>query len=128
LLYFYFFPAQGDQVIIVTGWNRIIFSAISILAVFVFFVCHSPDLPQLITSSLAFFGLTSYGVYLLHPIVAWYIDGVFDYIELVLLVNKLPYFRTLFSLALTMYFSAMTYKYLEMPFIIYAKRVLAIKK
>lgn len=123
IILFIFYPVQGDQIVIVTGWNRIYFSFVSIFIVFVFFV-SPPKVPKLVALSLTFLGLASFGIYLLHPIIAWYIDGVFDFIESIFLIHKLPYVRTLFSLIFTLFLSLITYKYFETPFILFAKRKL----
>jgi exopolysaccharide production protein ExoZ len=69
LLGFAFYPASGDQISLVVGINRIAMSMISIFIVFVFFKCPMA-LPRWLNLSLERLGVATYGVYLLHPIVA----------------------------------------------------------
>jgi len=65
---FVFYPASGDQITIVTGANRFVFSAASVLLVLGFFKSGF-SLGRLLGTPLLQLGLATYGVYLLHPIV-----------------------------------------------------------
>lgn len=67
---FFFYPVEGDKIAIVTGINRIIFLFASIILVVFFYKFSSYDIiPKNIQYPLEQFGIATYGVYLLHPIV-----------------------------------------------------------
>jgi len=70
---FLFYPVEGDKIAIVTGINRIIFLFASIILVVFFYKFSSYELvPKSIQYPLEQFGIATYGVYLLHPIVNTY--------------------------------------------------------
>ncbi len=56
----------GDQIALVTGWNRVAFSAFSIALVAAFYRL-APRLPPSLSRLLVALGTVTYGVYLLHP-------------------------------------------------------------
>ena len=70
---FLFYPATGNQIAITTGVNRVIFLLASIMLVTAFykFSQHS-FIPKGIQYPLEQFGIATYGVYLLHPLVNSY--------------------------------------------------------
>lgn len=61
-------PVTGNQIHIVTGWNRLAFSAASILIVFAAYQYRGSGW-KLLSAPLTQMGLATYGIYLLHPIV-----------------------------------------------------------
>ena len=63
---FLFYPSNGDEVILVTGANRFIFSTASILMVIAFYKAQL-KIPRLLSIPLKQLGIVTYGVYLLHP-------------------------------------------------------------
>lgn len=63
-----FYPVMGDQALIVTGANRFVFCAASVLLVLAFYK-SGIALWLGIATPLTQFGLATYGVYLLHPLV-----------------------------------------------------------
>ncbi|MBG6079390.1 acyltransferase family protein [Rubrivivax gelatinosus] len=65
---FVLYPVAGDQALLVTGANRFVFSAASVLLVLAFFK-SAIALPRLLATPLTQLGLATYGVYLLHPLV-----------------------------------------------------------
>jgi exopolysaccharide production protein ExoZ len=65
---FLLYPVTGDQVNIVTGFNRIVFCLASLGMVFAFYQLHV-QLPAWLSRPLAHFGLATYGLYLLHPVI-----------------------------------------------------------
>jgi len=67
LAVFVFHPVDGNQVRIVTGWNRVVFCGASVAIVFGFYK-HGIGLGRLLAFPLTHLGLATYGVYLLHPI------------------------------------------------------------
>lgn len=119
---FFIYPASGDQINIVTGYNRIAIAAISILVVFCFYKCV-PSLPRQLSGVLVRLGIATYGVYLLHPIVAWYVASGFDMIEQILGLQKIKYIRTLISIPFTIGIALLTYRYFEAPLIALGKRL-----
>lgn len=78
---FLFFPVSGDQINIVTGTNRIVFMIASFLLVLSFYkLPHEIErkIPKIISSSFEQFGIATYGIYLLHPIVLFYWQRIID--------------------------------------------------
>ncbi len=65
---FLLYPVTGDTALLVTGINRFVFSAASVLLVLAFFK-SAIVLPRLLAMPLTQLGLATYGVYLLHPLV-----------------------------------------------------------
>jgi peptidoglycan/LPS O-acetylase OafA/YrhL len=63
-----FYPAIGDQALIVTGVNRVVFCTACVLLVLSFYKSNLP-LPRVLAMPLTQLGLATYGVYLLHPLV-----------------------------------------------------------
>jgi peptidoglycan/LPS O-acetylase OafA/YrhL len=78
LLFFLFYPTIGDQIVIVTGFNRVLFLLFSILLVISFYkfdLYHF--VPKIVGIPLEKFGIATYGVYLLHPLVLLYVGAIF---------------------------------------------------
>ena len=70
---FVFYPVYGDKIAIVTGENRLVFLFASILMVVSFYKFTGYDLvPRGVQYPLEQFGIATYGVYLLHPVVNSY--------------------------------------------------------
>ena len=67
-------PVDGNQIHIVTGWNRLAFSAASILIVFAVYQYRGTGW-KVLSAPLTHMGLATYGIYLLHPIV-WEVTHV----------------------------------------------------
>lgn len=119
---FFIYPASGDQINVATGYNRIAMVVISIVIVLVFYKC-APVLPRHVSGFLVRLGVATYGVYLLHPIIAWYVACGFDFLEQLLALQKIKYIRTLISIPLTIGMALLTYRYLEAPLIAVGKRL-----
>ena len=68
LAVFALYPVSGDQILVVTGLNRVVFSAAAVLLVLSFFKLEV-TLPPILAWPLTQLGLATYGVYLLHPLV-----------------------------------------------------------
>jgi peptidoglycan/LPS O-acetylase OafA/YrhL len=118
VLLFVFVPFNGDQINIVTGNGRIIFSIISICLVFSVYKLEI-SLPKIIEYPLEKLGIATYSVYLLHPIVYWYTTIAFHRI----LKIDHPRFLFISIIAITITLSIISYKYLEKPFIDIGKRL-----
>jgi exopolysaccharide production protein ExoZ len=120
-LFFVLYPASGDTISLVTGTNRLLFSAICFLICFCVFKLHF-QFPKVIHKPLTLIGEASYSLYLLHPII-WKITSFF-----LNLVNerffKLPQeYNILFSILLTIVVSNWSYEYFEKYFLHFGKKV-----
>lgn len=116
-LAFFLYPASGDQISLVTGFNRVAMSIISVGIVLAFYKC-APALPKFIGDKFEQLGIATYGVYLLHPIVMDFTRGAFQIIGL-----QIKYVPTLVAIGLTIVFALLTYKYFEAPLIKLGKRL-----
>ncbi|MFC6806271.1 acyltransferase family protein [Methylophaga thalassica] len=74
------YPVSGDKIAIVTGVNRIIFMFASIFLVISFysFSKWENNVPIALKYPLEQFGLVTYGIYLLHPIVNLYLGYILE--------------------------------------------------
>lgn len=112
---FIFWPAQGDQIDLVSGTNRIIFSLSCLLISLAFFKIEI-NIPTIIQKSLSMLGEASYSVYLLHPIV-YLVFNFFN--KRILHFSKI---NTIFiASVLTITCSYLTYIYFEKYFMKLAK-------
>lgn len=75
LLGLFFYPADGNQIEIVTGSNRIVFTLLSALLVIGFYKFNL-SLPYSISYPLEKLGLVTYGVYILHPIIKVFVSDI----------------------------------------------------
>lgn len=118
---FVFYPVSGDPVQLVSGTNRLIFTAACFLISIAFYK-STFTLPRFLHSPLSLLGEASYSVYLLHPIVFkiaemyFFIPGkdkAFSYYILLIIV----------SLSATLIFSYLIYNYFEKYFMKMGKTV-----
>lgn len=65
---FALYPVYGNRIALVTGWNRLLFTAIMFAICFCFFKITF-ELPRFLHKPLAVLGEASYSVYLIHPLV-----------------------------------------------------------
>lgn len=65
-------PSYGNQICLVTDWNRIVYSIFAVALVFTFYK-NSVQLPRLFQKLFQILGESTYGIYLLHPIVYSYV-------------------------------------------------------
>ncbi len=113
---FWLYPADGDKVQIVTGIQRVVLSLSSIIFVLFVFVLN-PIIKSTPNKVLAFFGQSSYSIYLLHPLVS---------ITIVFICSKLGIDKPmayLLSFLVTLVVSWLTFKYIEKPMMIIGKTV-----
>ena len=109
-LLFIFYPASGDRITLVMGWNRLIFLALSFLICGgVYFLNYR--LPGMLHKSLTLTAEISFGLYLLHPVVYFFLLKHFkeqlkglDQTILVLMVAVLAYLV-----------SYLAFRFVEMP-------------
>lgn len=111
ILLFCFLPFEGNQITIVSGIGRIVFVSISFLIVLCFYKMKI-TLPDIMSNSLETFGIATYGVYLLHPVIYQYEKFIFKAIGL----NNLTllYISVVVS---TVILSVISYKYFELKMI-----------
>jgi exopolysaccharide production protein ExoZ len=69
---FTFLPYHGNGIVLVTRWPRIIFSVLSILAVFSVYKIDF-TVPRFIEYPLSKLGVATYAVYLLHPVIPYFL-------------------------------------------------------
>lgn len=113
----FIYPSSGDQIAIVTGFNRLALSAISVLIVLAFYK-FPPALHPTLSKPLEQVGIATYGVYLLHPIVINWTHKAFEAADF-----EAPYLFAAVVIAFTIGFSLLTFKYLELPLIKMGKRI-----
>lgn len=109
-LLFTYYPAAGDRIVLVAGWNRVVFLALSFLiCTAVYFLNFR--LPAFLHKPLTLTAEISFGLYLLHPIVYFFLTLKFaTYTErlnhqiLVLLIAGLAYVL-----------SYMAFRFIEIP-------------
>ncbi len=114
---FIFYPAVGDQIHIVSGAGRVVFSLASVLLVFAFYK-NTVQIPQIIGVPLTHLGAITYGVYLLHPIAYRAIIFVLKKIHMELP----PYAMISGTMASTIILALLSFRLLEEPFIRLGKR------
>lgn len=108
---FCFYPVEGDQINIVTGFNRIIFS-ISAIALTLGFYKWTLDIPNWVSKPFANLGEATYGVYLLHPIVFFVINKLFSN----------PFLCVVLTMVSTIIAANLSYQFYEKKFIKIGKR------
>jgi peptidoglycan/LPS O-acetylase OafA/YrhL len=77
LLAFVFVPAEGSQVSLVTGWERVGFSVLCLIICIAFYK-GKLALPGVANKVMSLLGEVSYSIYLLHPILYWALAGYFQ--------------------------------------------------
>ena len=118
ILTFILYPVEGNQIRIVSGWERIIFSALSFSICTSFYATRGKYIITPIKSILSFLGETSYSIYLLHPLVFL---GLREWD--VKMVSQTEHF--ILSLVLTLCMSYLSYELVEKPFVRLGKRLLS---
>ncbi len=104
-------PFGGDRISIVTGLGRVIFVVLALVIVFCFYKLEI-ELPQILSSTFEKFGLMTYSVYLIHPV-------VFTYTKHFLTVVDLKYRILLFTMVavITLVISIYSFKLFELKWI-----------
>jgi exopolysaccharide production protein ExoZ len=115
---FLFFPASGDQVHLVTGVNRIVFVTASVCVVMATYKARLGRVPRAIRAALGQFGIATYGVYLLHPIVAMILGR---FLIGVGLRDSAAHFIGIAIATVTI--ALLSYRYLETPMIRIGKKL-----
>ena len=107
-----FYPVSGDQINIISGFNRIVFALASIVLTLGFYKLEA-DFPGWFSKPFANLGEATYGVYLLHPIVF-------------IFANKLvsnPIASILLTSIITIIAANISYRFYEKPFIKIGKKL-----
>ncbi|HAV5699790.1 TPA: acyltransferase [Acinetobacter baumannii] len=105
-------PVSGDQIVLVTGINDVIFSLASV-AITLGFYKLEVTLPEWITKPFANLGEATYGVYLLHPVIY-------------IFTNKLianPYLCIATTVCITIVAANISYQFYEKRFIKIGKKL-----
>jgi exopolysaccharide production protein ExoZ len=114
---FVVYPAVGQQTVLISGNNRIVFSLLSIAICFLIFTLDV-QLPIFIEKQLTTLGEISYGVYLIHPIVFLELrQFLANYIEIP------PQTFFVIALFVTVFISFLIYSWLEKPLIRLGKKI-----
>lgn len=111
LLIYEFYPVSGNQINIVQGIDRVLFSLSAIVLTLGFYKL-TLDMPGFISKPLANLGEATYGVYLLHPIVYMFINKI---------VNQ-PIYTILLTIIFTIIAANISYKFFEKPFVKLGKK------
>jgi peptidoglycan/LPS O-acetylase OafA/YrhL len=81
ILLFSLLPYGGNQISLVSGFGRLVFVALSFIIVFCFYKL-SITLPKFLGNTLETFGIATYGVYMLHPVVFVYSNFILKAINI----------------------------------------------
>lgn len=109
---FCLYPIDGDQIVLVTGIGRIVFVMISFLIVLCFYKLQI-NLPSFLTKPLELFGLATYGVYILHPVIYFFVKDSLNIKSGLLIIVPI----------VTVFLSFFLYNYFELKFITIGKRL-----
>jgi len=109
-------PSLGNQIHLVTGWNRIIYSVFALTLVLAFYK-NTFQLPYLFQKLFRILGESTYGIYLLHPIVYSYVG---------LIAKKMGQFSSpllfLSTSVITIILAYCSYIFIEQPMIKIGKK------
>lgn len=117
VLMFCYVPFSNDQINIVTGIGRIVFVLISFFIV-LFFYKGDLRIPFFLKRILDNIGLSTYGIYILHPIIYQYAKITLP--NIIMTNTLVVYFGISFF---TIFFSFMLYQYIELQLIKIGKNV-----
>lgn len=117
---FIFYPVSGDQINLVIGTNRLVFTSVCFLICICFYKL-SVQLPKLIHKPLTLLGEASYSVYLIHPII-WSITSIASHIISEYIIPIPQSVRLSLSVLLTLVTSYYVYQYFEKYFVKLGKK------
>lgn len=112
IIFFIFYPTEGNGITLVTGVNRILFTLMCVVITFSFFKINY-RLPVFGTA-LKLLGEASYSIYLLHPIV-WVLLSRTD-------IN--PIVKIIICVVLSVGVSILVYRMFERPFMKLGKKLI----
>jgi peptidoglycan/LPS O-acetylase OafA/YrhL len=108
-------PFNGDQISIVTGINKIFYGILSILMVYSLALTANPN-SKIFQNIFKFIGDISYSVYLLHPIIFWYMATLIKR-------QEMPYTFVILCSILTLFTSWAVFTILEKNMIKLGKKL-----
>tara|TARA_R110002073_G_scaffold325056_1_gene503573 strand:+ start:8679 stop:9716 length:1038 start_codon:yes stop_codon:yes gene_type:complete len=108
-LLFIYYPSSGNKISLVTQWDRLIFCGLS-FGLTIAFLITDFNLPKIFSSVFKKLGDLSYSIYLLHPIVFWYLS---DFISR----KEYPVLFLILCLSISLMSSLIVYQFYEMKFI-----------
>jgi peptidoglycan/LPS O-acetylase OafA/YrhL len=117
IVLFVLYPSSGNQINIVTGYNRFIYSFLFMFIVLAFWKMNI-KLPFVLEKSLNAIGIATYSVYLLHPFVNLGAGFIFKKIGFGLGVPQI-----ILTCIITILLSVVVYKIYEEPFMKLGKKV-----
>ncbi len=117
VLFILFYPNSGDQINLVSGWNRIIYSFLSFILTISFLLIDTIIINKIVDWGLTKLGHISYSLYLLHAIVFWTVAKFINRVESQTLFLTICFISTIVV-------SYLSYNYLEMKFSKLGKRLL----
>ncbi|QOW49279.1 acyltransferase [Acinetobacter sp. YH12138] len=106
-----FYPVSGNQINIVTGINRCIFSIAAIVLTLGFYKLEV-NFPEWFSKPFANLGESTYGVYILHPILLMFVNKVISN----------PFVSVALTGVITIIVANISYKFYERPFIKIGKK------
>jgi len=111
VLVFIFYPVTGDVVLLISGFDRVVFTLASMLLCLAFYKTGA-RLPGLLHRFFSMLGEVSYSVYLSHPLTAFVISRIlkshFANVSLPVLISS--------CIICTIVVSYLTYRFFEKPF------------
>ncbi len=116
---FIYYPVTGDKINLVTGVNRLIFTACCFLICFSFYKMTF-ELPKFIHKPLALLGEASYSVYLIHPLV-FGVTGIALTVTSKYLFYAPASFKIIISIISTLILSYIVYQRFEKYFMKFGK-------
>lgn len=119
VFFLFVIPTGIDQISLVTGSNRLVFSILCMLIVFCFYKMNI-NKANMFTKLLEVFGLATYGVYLLHPIVS----DIIVYVLKNIIKVELGITHIIISSISSIVISVFSYFYFERKITNYGKRII----
>ena len=114
IAFLFLFEVDGNQINIVSGYNRLIFSLVSFMVTIAFLMLDT-KVPKFIDVVLLKLGHISYSLYLLHPI-------VFLFLATYISKDEVPIIFLLISISTSIVLSWFVYNYYELKWIGFGKK------
>ena len=115
ILLFIYWPVSGDRILLITNLNRIVFAICAFLFTISFLLISNLKI-SILGPTLKILGQISYSIYLIHPIVFWYMAKFVNRMDM-----PLSYFGI--CALITLLLSLIIYYFIEKQFVILGKRI-----